>query len=195
MVKGVEGIGLQNEGAGDVQYVKGAGTQKRSVPSSNLLRLLIGSGGKQDDLHDTVIEVFPEQIIDFFRLGGPQLFSEEPQSNGVEDFDFPHVGKEQRQSRTFHLGSGRGGIRIENIKGEQKAGVGPGGLGPRSGRPGGFGPGSVGPASVAPRGLGPRAAVPGSVGARGLGPARGIRRSPEALGRVELAIKQALELP
>src|SRR6266571_163596 len=127
LVKGEEGVGFEGEGTRDVQHVERAGAQKRSVPSYNLLCLLVSSRGKRDDLHHALLDIFAKQSIDFLRFGGPQFFSEKPQSNSVEDFDFPDVRKEQRQNRALHLGRGRGGIHVENVEGKQKAGVDAGG--------------------------------------------------------------------
>src|SRR5260370_42087882 len=65
--------------------------------------------------------------MDFRRFGGQQFFSEKPQSDRVEYLDFRHVSKEQRQVRALHLGGGCGGIHVENVEGEQEAGVDAGG--------------------------------------------------------------------
>src|SRR6266581_6397623 len=123
LIEGVEGIGPKNERARDVQHVERAGPQQRSVRSCNLLCMLVSSGRKRDDLHHALLDIFAKEAIDFLRLRGPQVFSEKPQSDGVEDFDFPHVGKEQRQDRAPHFGRGRGGIHVENVEGDQEAGI------------------------------------------------------------------------
>src|SRR5438046_1293214 len=127
LVKRVEGIGLKNEGTGNLQHVKRASAQKRSVRSRDLLRLVVGSGGKRDDLHNALLDIFAKETVDFLHFRGPQLLSVEPQSDGVEDFDFSHVGKEQRQDRAFYPGRGQSGIHVENVEGEQEAGVDTGG--------------------------------------------------------------------
>src|SRR6266704_2656938 len=127
LIEGVEGISPKNERARDVQHVERAGAQERSVRSCNLLCLPVSSGRKRDDPHHALLDIFAKESMDFHRLSGPQFLSEKPQSDGVEDFDFRHVSKEQRQDRAPHLGGGRGGIHVGNVEGEQEAGIDTGG--------------------------------------------------------------------
>src|SRR5260370_28793503 len=127
LIEGLEGISLRKERDRDVQHVERACAQKRSVRSCNPLCLLVSSGRKRDDPHHALLDIFAKESMDFHRISGPQFLSEKPQSDGVEDFDFRHVGKEQRQDRAPHLGRGRGRIHVENVEGEQEAGVDTGG--------------------------------------------------------------------
>src|SRR6266699_4834933 len=112
LIEGVEGISPKNERARDVQHVERAGAQERSVRSCNLLCLPVSSGRTRDEPHHALLDIFAKESMDFHRLSGPQFLSEKPQSDGVEDFDFRHVSKEQRQDRAPHLGRGRGGIHV-----------------------------------------------------------------------------------
>jgi len=76
VIEGVEGTGFESEGTSDVQDVKRASAQKRGVLSSYLLRQLVSGGGKGDDLHDALLDIFAEQTVDFRCFGGQQFFSE-----------------------------------------------------------------------------------------------------------------------
>src|SRR5258708_3906241 len=64
LIEGVEGIGFKNERARDVQHVKRAGAQKRSVRSCNPLCLLVSSGRKRDDLHHALLDIFAKETGD-----------------------------------------------------------------------------------------------------------------------------------
>src|SRR5260370_4900289 len=112
VIEGVEGTDFESEGTSDVQDVKRAGAQKRGVSSSDLLRQLVSGGGKGDDLHNALLDIFAEQTVDFRCFGGQQFFSEQPQRDGGEDLDFPRIGKEQRQDRPPLLCRGHDGIHI-----------------------------------------------------------------------------------
>ena len=76
VIEGIEGTGFEGESSSDVQDVKRAGAQKRGVLSSYLLRQLISGGGKGDDLHNALLDIFAEQTVDFRCFGGQQFFSE-----------------------------------------------------------------------------------------------------------------------
>src|SRR5260370_10034146 len=76
VIEGVEGTGFESEGTSDVQDVKRASAQKRGVLSSYLLRQLVSGGGKGDDLHNALLDIFAEQTVDFLCFGEQQFFSQ-----------------------------------------------------------------------------------------------------------------------